>query len=207
MSNYFLKIQLQKETFKKTINVLCVCVCVCQLLSYARLFATPQTIAHQAPLSMEFSRQEYLNGQPFHYPGDLPNPGVEPESPALQADSLLSEHQGSLVHGSKIKKQENFLPAPSVKSSWERRLSTWISLVVQWLRLHAANAGGLGSIPGQGTRSHMLQLRVHMPQLKIPHTTTKTWHSQISNFFKKDNQQTSGQLLIYPELVAKAYKL
>ena len=164
MSNYFLKIQLQKETSKKTINVLCVCVCVCQLLSYARLFATPQTIAHQAPLSMEFSRQEYLNGQPFHYPGDLPNPGVEPESPALQADSLLSEHQGRVVHGSKIKKQENFLPAPSVKSSWERRLSTWISLVVQWLRLHAANAGGLGSIPGQGTRSHMLQLRVHTLQ-------------------------------------------
>ena len=200
MSNYFLKIQLQKETSKKTINVLCVCVCVCQLLSYARLFATPQTIAHQAPLSMEFSRQEYLNGQPFHYPGDLPNPGVEPESPALQADSLLSEHQGSLVHGSKIKKQENFLPAPSVKSSWERRLSTWISLVVQWLRLHAANAGGLGSIPGQGTRSHMLQLRVHMPQLKIPHAamktknpTTKTLHSQINTNkkLKKKNRANS----------------
>ena len=40
------------------------------------------------------------------------------------------------------------------------------SLVVQWLRLRAPNAGGLGSIPGQGTRSHMLQLRVHMPQLR-----------------------------------------
>ncbi|TEA36880.1 hypothetical protein DBR06_SOUSAS32310013, partial [Sousa chinensis] len=47
------------------------------------------------------------------------------------------------------------------------------SLVVQWLRLHAPNAGGLGSIPGQGTRSHMSQLRVRMPQLKIPHATTK----------------------------------
>ena len=39
--------------------------------------------------------------------------------------------------------------------------------MVQWLRLHGANAGGLGSIPGQGTRSHMLQRRVHLPQLKI----------------------------------------
>ena len=42
----------------------------------------------------------------------------------------------------------------------------WTSLVIQWLRLRTANAGGLGSIPGQGTRSHMLQLRVHMLQLK-----------------------------------------
>ena len=48
------------------------------------------------------------------------------------------------------------------------------SLVVQWRGLHIANVGGLGLILGQGTRSHMLQLRVHMPQLKILHATTKT---------------------------------
>ena len=48
-------------------------------------------IAHQAPPSMEFSRQEYWNGLPFPSPGDLPNPGIEPGSLALQADSLLSE--------------------------------------------------------------------------------------------------------------------
>ena len=47
------------------------------------------------------------------------------------------------------------------------------SLVTQWLRLRAPSAGGPGSIPGQGTRSHMLQLRVHMLQLKILHATTK----------------------------------
>ncbi|TEA37350.1 hypothetical protein DBR06_SOUSAS1910041, partial [Sousa chinensis] len=47
------------------------------------------------------------------------------------------------------------------------------SLVVQWLRLCAPNAGGLGSIPGQGTRSHMPQLRACTSQLKIPHTATK----------------------------------
>ena len=47
------------------------------------------------------------------------------------------------------------------------------SLVVQWLRLCAPNAGGLGSIPGQGARSHMLQLRVCMPQLKTLHAATK----------------------------------
>ena len=47
--------------------------------------------SRKAPLSMEFSRQEYWNGLPFPSPGDLPNPGTEPRSPALQADSLLSE--------------------------------------------------------------------------------------------------------------------
>ena len=57
------------------------------------------------------------------------------------------------------------------------------SLVVQRLRLCTPNAGGLGSIPGQGTRSHILQLRVRMPQLKILHAATKTQHSQI--FFLK----------------------
>ena len=48
-------------------------------------------IARQAPLSMEFSRQEYWSGLPFLSPGDLPNPGIEPGCPALQADSLPSE--------------------------------------------------------------------------------------------------------------------
>ena len=54
-------------------------------------FASSWTIANQAPLSMGFSRQEYWSGLPFPTPGDLPNPGIEPRSPALQADSLLSE--------------------------------------------------------------------------------------------------------------------
>ena len=57
---------------------------------------TPRTIAHKAPLSMEFSRQEYWSGLPFPSPKDLPNPGVEPGSSALQADSLLSEPRQSL---------------------------------------------------------------------------------------------------------------
>ena len=51
----------------------------------------PWTVAHQAPLSMEFSRQEYWSGLPFPSPGDLPYPGIEPGPPALQQDSLLSE--------------------------------------------------------------------------------------------------------------------
>ena len=48
------------------------------------------------------------------------------------------------------------------------------SLVVQWLRLHVTNTGDPGSIPGQKTRSHLLQMRVHVPQLKSPHTATKS---------------------------------
>ena len=69
-------------------------MCVCQSFSGVRLFATPWTVADQAPLSMEFSRQEYLRGLPFPSPEDLTNPGIEPGSPSLQADSLLSEPPG-----------------------------------------------------------------------------------------------------------------
>ena len=65
-------------------------------LSRVRLFATPWTIAHQAPQSMEFSRQEGWSELPFPSPGDLPNPGIEPASPALQADALPSEPPGKV---------------------------------------------------------------------------------------------------------------
>ena len=67
-------------------------------LSHVRLFETPWNVAYQAPLSMEFSRQEYWSGLPFPSPGDLPNPGMEPRSPALQADALPSEPPGKLEH-------------------------------------------------------------------------------------------------------------
>ena len=68
---------------------------VVQVLSRVRLFATPWTVACQALLSMGgFSRQEHGSGLTCPPPGDLPNPGIEPRSPALQADSLLSEPPG-----------------------------------------------------------------------------------------------------------------
>ena len=66
------------------------CECV-KSLSGVRLFATPWTVSRQAPLSMGFFRQEYWSGFPFPSPGDLPNLGIEPGSPALQADALSSE--------------------------------------------------------------------------------------------------------------------
>ena len=58
------------------------------------VFVTLWIVVHQAPLSMEFSRQKYWNGEPFPSPGYLPKPGIEPRSPELQADSLLSEPPG-----------------------------------------------------------------------------------------------------------------
>ena len=63
-------------------------------LSSVRLFATPWTVAYQAPPSMGFSRQESWSGLPFPSPGDLPNPGIEPRSPTVQADALTSEPPG-----------------------------------------------------------------------------------------------------------------
>ena len=58
--------------------------------------ATPWTVACRAPLSVGFSRQEYSSGLPFPSPGDLPDPGIEPGAPALQADSLPTELQGKI---------------------------------------------------------------------------------------------------------------
>ena len=63
-------------------------------LSRVPLFVTPWTVAYQAPLSMGFSRQEYWSGLPFPSPGDLPDPGIEPRSPAFQADALTTEPPG-----------------------------------------------------------------------------------------------------------------
>ena len=82
----------------------------------------------------------------------------------------------------------------SHKAAVISRLNWGTSLVVQWLRLHALNAGGPGSIPGQGTRSLMPQLKILHVTTKIPHVATKilraatkTWHSQRYKlfFFKK----------------------
>ena len=68
-------------------------VCACSVMSDS--FETPWTVACQVPLSMEFSRQGYWSGLRFPSLGDLPNSGIEPGSPALQADSLPTELQGN----------------------------------------------------------------------------------------------------------------
>ena len=81
-------------------------------LSRVRLFVTPWTVAYQAPLSVGFSRQEYWSGLPFSSPGDLPNPGIKPRSPALQADALPSEPPG------KTQASFNFMAAVTICSDF-----------------------------------------------------------------------------------------
>ena len=80
-------------SFNRNEKGVCVCVCVrvCISRSVVSNSAIPFTVARQAPLSMAFSRQEYWSGLPCLSPGGLLNPGIEPRSPALQADSFLSE--------------------------------------------------------------------------------------------------------------------
>ena len=88
---------------------------VCYSLSHAQLFAIPWTAAHQASLFMGFSRQGYWSGLPFPSPGDLPDPGIKPRSPALQARSLPTELPGKLkyiiykVAGQMLKPSWSFL--------------------------------------------------------------------------------------------------
>ena len=68
---------------------------VVQLLTRVRFFEAPRTVAHQAPLSMGFPRQEYWSGLPFPPPGDLPNLGIEPSSPALASKVFSTEPCGN----------------------------------------------------------------------------------------------------------------
>ena len=70
------------------------CVLSCSVISNS--LGAPWTAAHQVPLSMGFPRKEYWSGLPFPSPGNLPDPGIEPGSHALQADSLPSEPPGEL---------------------------------------------------------------------------------------------------------------
>ena len=86
-------------------------------LSRVRLFGTPWTIAHQAHPSMGFSRQECWSGLPFPSPGDLPDPGIELRSPALQADALPSEPPMGSQEAVKIVQQVSFTQFPQMITS------------------------------------------------------------------------------------------
>ena len=74
------------------------CACMLSCFSRVQLFATPCTVAHQAPLSMGFSRLEHWSGLPCPSPGNPPDPGIKPVSPALQVDSLPSEPPGKCIN-------------------------------------------------------------------------------------------------------------
>ena len=91
-------------------------------LSRVQLFEIPWTVVYQASLSMGFSRQEYWSGLPFPSPGDLPGPGIEPRSPALQADALPSEPPGKSIESKKVTaftKQADAVKVKNAKSPCE----------------------------------------------------------------------------------------
>ena len=88
---------------------------------------TPWTVAYQTPLFMEFSRQEYWSGLPFSSPGDLPDPGIEPRSPALQADSLQSEPPGKPLW------KDLATTGKKRKKIWDPHKVKWKSLSHVWL--------------------------------------------------------------------------
>ena len=88
-------------------------------------FKTPWTVVCQAPLSMGFPRQDYWNGLPFHFPGDLPNPGINPVILHWQADSLPLNHLGSpklalfvSLHDCTAASTDTHTPCPSF-SAWK----------------------------------------------------------------------------------------
>ena len=107
----------QRYFLPKNDGLLTCKVSVC-ILSHVGLFAMLWTVAHHPPLSMGFSRQEYWSRSPFPPPGDLPDPGIKPRSPALQVDSLPSEPPGkpkntgvdslSLLQGNFLTQESNW---------------------------------------------------------------------------------------------------
>ena len=120
-------------------------------LSRVRLFATPWTVAHQAPPSMGFSRQEYWSALPFPSPRDLLDPGIEPRSPALQADALTSKPPGKTSIPKKGNAKECSDYHTIVETSLEK-LSIFNKPFPgsSEVKVSACNAGDLGSIPGLG---------------------------------------------------------
>ena len=72
----------------------CVCVCVCLISDSYLILSTPRAVAHQAPMSIGFPRQEYLSGLPFPSPGNLPGSGIKPVSPALAGGFFIIGPRG-----------------------------------------------------------------------------------------------------------------
>ena len=89
---------------------------------------TPWTVARQTPLSMGFSRQEYWSGLPFPSPEDLPDPGIEPDTPALQANSYQLSSEGNPLSVRSLKKQESSRKtSTSALMSMPKSLTMWIT--------------------------------------------------------------------------------
>ena len=139
-------------------------------LSRVRLFVTLWTVAHQAPPSLGFSRQEYWSGLPFPSPGELPDPGIEPRSPALQADALTSEPPG---------KPNRALRAFAINCSFTSDAPPWIPLAVIHLLQVLRSSSGLW-LDFLATRHHP-HLTLQFAQL-----STGTANSVSVDKLKKD---------------------
>ena len=112
---------------------------------------TPGTVAHQAPLSMGFSRQEYWSGLPFRPPGDLPDPGIQPASPALQADSLPSEPPGT-----KAFTLHSFVPLfPESTSHLFLREAAWVEKRTLTFELGQLSLLAFSLLFGDGDNNHL----------------------------------------------------
>ena len=138
------------------------------LVSHVWLFETLWTVAHQAPLSMGFSRQEYRSGLPFFSPGDLPDPGIEsasPVSPALQSDSLCTEPYLSIwLHWVLFASCRIFFVCVVCRLS---SCGTWVSCPVA--------CGILVFCPGIESMSPVLEGRFSGPPEKSLRTTALEW--------------------------------
>ena len=128
---------------RNTLQLFNVLISLCQpvkLLSRVWLFAIPWIVAYQAPPSMEFSRREYWSGLPFPSPGDLPDPGIKPTSPALQADTLPPELPGKYIIILDMKRDSAIL------LTWLKRVESRVGGSDG--QESACNAGDLDSFPG-----------------------------------------------------------
>ena len=154
-----------------------------KLLSRVQLFATPWTVAYQAPLSMGFSRQQYWSGLPFPSPRDLPNPGIEPGSPASQTDALSSEPPGK-----SIEKNDLFAGSRSSQKIRPEDKST-----------KSRSRVGISMCPAYNTRLFLAQilnpLRAKQMQIKISLLSqTSIWRMWLSLQNKTGSPTPSASL-------------
>ena len=137
------------------LSLLCTCACMLSRFSCVQLFATLWTVAHQAPMSMGFSRQEYWNGLPCPPPGDLSNPGTKPASPTLQVDSLPTEPPGKPPSWGE---QE---PLSFIRWEWKSRFPMWST--------DTTRAGVMGV--GKATHYCLAEMEVPDPHLVLSDPT------------------------------------
>ena len=135
------------------------------MLSRVQFFPTPRTVGCQAPLSVGFPRQEYWSGLLFPFPGDLLNPGIEPKSPALQADSLpLSHHKRETNEVSSVTgwlfawryfpevcREKGPKQSLEISLSWRGR--GWSLVKLKWLQVTRQSTEKEGATPWRGTRN------------------------------------------------------